>query len=70
MTKMKGKVGWSDLEGGYPILEGEDGQTYKLEGDTKALPRGKQVEITGNIETMMGIGFDTPVLTVKGHKLL
>jgi len=70
MTKMKGKVGWSDLEGGYPVLEGEDGKTYKLEGEVKGLPRGKNVEITGSVETMMGIGFGAPVLTVKAHKVL
>ena len=70
MTKLKGKVGWSDLEGGYLILETESGQTYKLEGDTAALEKGQKVELDGSVETMMGIGFGSPVFTVKKHRAL
>jgi len=70
MTKLKGKVGWSDLEGGYLILEADDGQKFKLEGDTAALEKGQKVEIDGSVEATMGIGFGTPVLTVKKHKAI
>jgi hypothetical protein len=69
MAKIKGKVGHSDLEGGYPTLEGDDGKTYKLEGDTAKLKRGEKVEIEGKVEEGgFGIGFGTPVLTVKSHR--
>jgi hypothetical protein len=70
MKKVKGKVGWSDLEGGYLILEADDGQQFKLEGDTGALKKGQNVEIDGSVEAAMGIGFGTPVLTVKKHKAI
>jgi len=70
MTKFTGKVGHSDLEGGYLTLEADDGNTYKLEGDTAKLERGKKVEIDGSVETMMGIGFGAQVLTVKKHRAI
>jgi hypothetical protein len=71
MAKFKGKVGHSDLEGGYATLESDDGKTYKLEGDAQALQRGQKVEIEGTVEEGgMGIGFGAPVLTVKKHRVL
>jgi hypothetical protein len=70
MTKYKGKVGHSDLEGGYLTLEGEDGNTYKLDGDIAGLTQGQKVEIDGKLETVMGIGFGTPTLKVKKHRAI
>ncbi len=67
--KIKGKVGRSDLEGGYLTLEGADGKTYKLEGATAQLAAGQQVEIDGAVEEAgFGIGFGAPVLKVKSHR--
>jgi len=72
MAKFKGKVGKSDLEGGYVTLEGDDGATYKLEGGgADKLARGSKVEIEGAVdEGGMGIGFGSPVLKVKAVKVL
>ena len=72
MGKFKGKVGHSDLEGGYFILEADDGKQYKLEGgDASLRKKGQKVEIEGTVdEGAMGIGFGAPVLTVKKHKTI
>jgi cob(I)alamin adenosyltransferase len=70
MAKFKGKVARSDLEGGFWTLEGDDGNTYKLEGG-KGWKSGAKVEIEGSIdEEAMGIGFGAPVLKVKKLKML
>jgi len=69
--KITGKVGYSDLEGGYLTLEGDDGKTYKLEGDSQTLQRGQKVEIEGSVdEGGFGIGFGAPILTVKKHRTI
>ncbi len=71
MAKLKGKVTRSDLEGGFWTLEAEDGSTYKLEGgDAGLLKSGARVEVDGNLEQAMGIGFGAPVLTVKKYRIL
>jgi hypothetical protein len=71
MAKLKGKVKRSDLEGGFWTLEAEDGSTYKLEGGgADLLKAGVRAEIDGNLEEAMGIGFGTPVLSVKKYKIL
>jgi len=72
MSKIKGKVGYSDLEGGYFTLEADDGKTYKLEGGDKALhKKGLKVEVEGTVEEGgMGIGFGSPTLAVKSHRTL
>jgi hypothetical protein len=68
--KIKGKVGRSDLEGGYWTFS--DGkETWKLEGGGADLMReGVAAEIDGVSEAAMGIGFGTPVLRVKSYKIL
>ncbi len=70
--KIKGKVGKSDLEGGYFTLDASDGQTYKLEGGGKdLLKEGVSAEIDGAVEkTVMGIGFGSPTFRVKSYKIL
>ncbi|MDB4970667.1 MAG: hypothetical protein JWN44_6356 [Myxococcales bacterium] len=72
MSKFKGKVVRSDLEGGFWTLEAEDGSTYKLEGGgTDLLKGGVRAEIEGAVEEeSMGIGFGSPVLAVKKYKIL
>ena len=72
MSKFKGKVVRSDLEGGFWTLEADDGEVYKLEGGDKGLLQaGKRVEVEGAVdEEAMGIGFGSPVLKVKGMKPL
>jgi hypothetical protein len=71
MKKIKGKVGYSDLEGGYYTLEADDGTIYKLEGGDAALhKKGQKVEVEGDLEEAMGIGFGSPVLNVKKHRNL
>jgi hypothetical protein len=70
--KFKGKVVHSDLEGGLWQLEGDDGNTYTLEGgDAKLHKPGVKVEIEGSVDDgAMGIGFGAPVLQVKTFKVL
>jgi hypothetical protein len=72
MAKHKGKVGYSDLEGGFFTLECDDGNTYKLEGGDDGLrKKGQKVEVDGTVEEGgFGIGFGSPVLTVKGYRPL
>ena len=71
MAKLKGKVVRSDLEGGFWTLEAEDGSTYKLEGGgADLLKTGVRAEIDGQLEEAMGIGFGSPVLSVKKYKIL
>jgi hypothetical protein len=71
MAKLKGKVVRSDLEGGYWELHADNGETYKLEGGDAGLHKGGvQVEVEGAVEQAMGIGFGTPVFTVKKYKIL
>ena len=70
-TRIKGTVGRSDLEGGYfTFTSGKT--TWKLEGGGPDLrKKGVQAEVHGNVEGgMMGIGFGSPVLTVKSYKIL
>ena len=72
MAKFKGKVGRSDLEGGFWTLEGEDGVSYTLEGGgADLLKNGIRVEIEGAVDDQsMGIGFGAPTLRVKSYKIL
>jgi hypothetical protein len=72
MATYKGKVSRSDLEGGYWQLEGDDGNTYKLEGGGADLYKaGVHAEIEGGTDGgSMGIGFGSPVLKVKKYKIL
>jgi hypothetical protein len=72
MAKHKGKVGYSDLEGGYFTLEGDDGTSYKLEGGDAGLrKKGQKVEVEGTVEEGgFGIGFGAPILTVKSYRAL
>lgn len=69
--KLKGKVGRSDLEGGYFTFEGS-GETYKLEGGgADLLKAGVQAEIDGSVDRgAMGIGFGAAVLRVKSYRIL
>jgi hypothetical protein len=71
MTKFKGKVGRSDLEGGFWTFETEEGDEYKLEGGgNDLLKAGASAEIEGTVaEGEMGIGFGAPVLKVKSYKI-
>jgi hypothetical protein len=71
MAKLKGKVVRSDLEGGFWTLVAENGTTYKLEGGgADLLKAGVRAEIDGQLEEAMGIGFGSPVLSVKKYKIL
>jgi hypothetical protein len=70
-VKLKGKIGRSDLEGGfYTFSDGKE--TYKLEGGGKDLLKdGVNAEIDGQVQKdAMGIGFGSPVLKVKTYKIL
>ncbi len=63
--KFKGKIVRSDLEGGYWTLEGDDGNTYKLDGGD-GYKDGQKAEIEGTVdEGGFGIGFGSPTLVVK-----
>lgn len=68
--KKQGKVGRSDLEGGYFTFT-SGGETYKIEGGGPDLLHvGVEAEVQGSIKKdAMGIGFGTPVLVVKTYKV-
>lgn len=69
--KAKGKVGRSDLEGGFFTFTAE-GEIYKLEGGgSDLLKDGVTAEVEGKVqEDAMGIGFGAPVLKVKKYKIV
>lgn len=69
MAKYTGRIARSDLEGGYWILQADDGTTYKLEGGgADLLKSGVKADIDGSVdEDAMGIGFGAPVLRVKKY---
>lgn len=72
MSKFKGKIVHSDLEGGFWTLEADDGAVYKLEGGDAQMHKANQrVEVEGSVDGgAMGIGFGAPVLKVKSYKVL
>ncbi len=67
MSKFRGTVRRSDLEGGHWQLEADDGTTYVLEGATKAIEQdGAKAEVDGAVdEEAMGIAMTGPILRVK-----
>lgn len=67
MSKFRGTVRHSDLEGGHWQLEGDDGNTYVLEGATGTIEHdGAKVEVDGAVdEDAMGIAMTGPILRVK-----
>ena len=68
--KITGKVGRSELEGGYfTFTSGKE--NYKLEGGGGDLHHvGVEAEIEGTVKKdTMGIGFGVPVLKVKSYKV-
>ena len=69
--KVRGTVGRPDLEGGYFTFS-DGSETWKLEGGgADLLHVGVKAEVEGAVDKgAMGIGFGTPVLKVKGYKIL
>ena len=67
MSKFRGTVKHSDLEGGRWQLHAEDGEVYDLEGAAADVLRdGLRVEVDGKVEKgMMSIGMCGGVLRVK-----
>ena len=67
MSKIRGTVRRSDLEGGHWQLEADDGTTYVLEGATRPIEQdGAKVEVDGAVdEDAMGIAMTGPILRVK-----
>jgi hypothetical protein len=67
MSKFRGTIRRSDLEGGHWQLEADDGTTYVLEGATRPIEQdGAKVEVDGAVdEDAMSIAMTGPVLRVK-----
>jgi hypothetical protein len=67
MSKYRGTVKRSDLEGGRWELHAEDGEVYDLEGaGADVLRDGQRVEVDGHVDKgMMSIGMRGAVLRVK-----
>ena len=67
MSKYRGTVKRSDLEGGRWELHAEDGEVYDLEGaGADVLRDGQRVEVDGKVDKgMMSIGMRGGVLRVK-----
>jgi len=71
MSKLKGTIQHSDLEGGMWLLVGDDGERYQLAGHTKGLTDGKRAELDGQVErSQMGFGMGGTIFTVRSVKLL
>ena len=70
MAKYRGTIRRSDLEGGHWQLEGDDGETYVLEGAPADVAKdGTKVEIDGKVDgDVMGIAMTGPTLKVKSAK--
>ncbi|HVV50940.1 MAG TPA: hypothetical protein VHO06_14835 [Polyangia bacterium] len=70
MSKFRGTVRRSDLEGGHWQLEADDGTTYVLEGATRGIEQeGAKVEIDGAVDReAMGFAMTGPTLRVKSGK--
>jgi hypothetical protein len=70
MSKYRGTVRRSDLEGGHWQLQADDGTTYVLEGAPPAIAKdGAKVEIDGAVdEDAMGFAMTGPILRVKSAK--
>jgi hypothetical protein len=70
MAKYRGTIRRSDLEGGHWQLEGDDGETYVLEGAPADVEKdGTKVEIDGKVDGgVMGIAMTGPTLKVKSAK--
>jgi hypothetical protein len=70
MSKYRGTVHKSDLEGGHWQLEADDGTTYVLEGAPATIEKdGAKVEIDGAVdEDAMGFAMTGPILRVKSAK--
>jgi hypothetical protein len=69
--KVRGKIRREDLEGGYMVLEGDDGKRYLLGGATKVLRQeGLRVELEGEVDPT-GVSIANtgePVFRVKTSK--
>lgn len=67
--KLKGRVVFRDLETGIWVLEGDDGQTYQLDGgDRKIKKDGQRVEVEGDVDSgAVTIGMVGPVLRVRKY---
>ena len=67
MSKFRGTVRRSDLEGGHWQLEADDGTTYVLEGATKPIEQdGVKAEVDGAVDDQaMGFAMTGPILRVK-----
>ena len=70
MAKYRGTIRRSDLEGGHWQLEGDDGETYVLEGAPADVAKdGTKVEIDGAVDKgAMGFAMTGPILKVKTAK--
>lgn len=65
MSKFKGTVKRSDLEGGHWLLVTEDGDQYQLDG-ARDLVDGQQVEIDGKVDkAAFSFGMTGPIIKVK-----
>jgi len=69
--KLRGTIRREDLEGGFMVLEGDDGKRYLLGGATKALRQaGLKVELEGEVDPT-GVSIANtgePVFRVKHSK--
>jgi hypothetical protein len=67
MSKLRGTIRKSDLEGGVYQLVGDDGTIYELEGGDPLLNQvGARVEVDGNVDkNAMSFTMTGPRLKVK-----
>ena len=67
MSKFRGTIRYSALEGGHFQLVTDDGTTYQVDGNDAILRRdGARVEIDGSVDrTALSLAMTGPLLKVK-----
>lgn len=72
MSKYRGVVTWSELEGGFWQLVCEDGSEMLLDGgDDKLRRQGLRVEIEGRVDhDAMGFAMTGPTLRVSTYRVV
>jgi cob(I)alamin adenosyltransferase len=70
--KLTGRVVFRDIEMGVWVLEGDDGNTYQLDGGDRKLKKdGQRVEVHGDVaRDVLTAAMVGPVFTVASYKFI
>ncbi len=70
--KLTGRVVFRDIETGVWVLEGDDGNTYQLDGGDRKLKKdGQRVEVHGDVaRDVMTAAMVGPVFNVASYRFI